>query len=83
MSYHNLSKSYFNLLLYFLFFCSFLDAPFAEQPAIVIQKLQQCQKIFDFYDPVAQLKSKEVCSLYLTIFFDISNFFLTFSGQLM
>ncbi|VDN54493.1 unnamed protein product [Dracunculus medinensis] len=36
------------------------DAPFAEQPAIVIQKLQQCQKIFDFYDPVAQLKSKEI-----------------------
>lgn len=36
------------------------DTPFAEQPALVIQKLQQCQKIFDFYDPVAQLKSKEI-----------------------
>uniref|UniRef100_A0A0M3IFN3 Serine/threonine protein phosphatase 2A regulatory subunit n=2 Tax=Ascaris TaxID=6251 RepID=A0A0M3IFN3_ASCLU len=36
------------------------DTPFADQPALVIQKLQQCQKIFDFYDPVAQLKSKEI-----------------------
>ncbi|VDN17983.1 unnamed protein product [Gongylonema pulchrum] len=32
----------------------------AEQPGLVVQKLQQCQKVFDFYDPVAQLKSKEV-----------------------
>lgn len=39
---------------------SITDAVPAEQPALVIQKLQQCQKIFDFYDPVAQLKSKEV-----------------------
>lgn len=37
-----------------------LDTPYADQTALVIQKLQQCQKIFDFYDPVAQLKSKEV-----------------------
>ncbi|KAI6220834.1 Serine/threonine protein phosphatase 2A regulatory subunit [Aphelenchoides fujianensis] len=36
------------------------DAPQAEQTNIAIQKLQQCQKIFDFYDPVAQLKSKEI-----------------------
>ncbi|KAL3985452.1 Serine/threonine-protein phosphatase 2A 56 kDa regulatory subunit epsilon isoform [Acanthocheilonema viteae] len=36
------------------------DAPTAEQSALVVQKLQQCQKIFDFYDPVAQLKSKEI-----------------------
>ncbi|MCP9264771.1 2A5A [Dirofilaria immitis] len=36
------------------------DAPAAEQSALIIQKLQQCQKIFDFYDPVAQLKSKEI-----------------------
>ncbi|MFH4977479.1 hypothetical protein AB6A40_004188 [Gnathostoma spinigerum] len=40
------------------------DTPFAEQPALAIQKLQQCQKIFDFYDPVAQLKSKEVCYVF-------------------
>ncbi|CAG9533263.1 unnamed protein product [Cercopithifilaria johnstoni] len=36
------------------------DAPTAEQSALVVQKLQQCQKIFDFYDPVAQIKSKEI-----------------------
>uniref|UniRef100_A0A7I4KMN3 Serine/threonine protein phosphatase 2A regulatory subunit n=1 Tax=Brugia malayi TaxID=6279 RepID=A0A7I4KMN3_BRUMA len=36
------------------------DAPATEQSGLVIQKLQQCQKIFDFYDPVAQLKSKEI-----------------------
>ncbi|PAV63103.1 hypothetical protein WR25_17342 [Diploscapter pachys] len=36
------------------------DAPNAEQPQLVVQKLIQCQKIFDFYDPVAQLKSKEI-----------------------
>ncbi|KAK0411872.1 hypothetical protein QR680_005890 [Steinernema hermaphroditum] len=36
------------------------DTPFQEQTGLVIQKLQQCQKIFDFYDPVAQLKSKEI-----------------------
>ena len=33
---------------------------------MAIQKLQQCQKIFDFYDPVSQLKSKEVSLLALT-----------------
>ncbi|WKY09890.1 hypothetical protein Q1695_002334 [Nippostrongylus brasiliensis] len=36
------------------------DTPPNEQPALVLQKLVQCQKIFDFYDPVAQLKSKEI-----------------------
>ncbi|KIH63659.1 protein phosphatase 2A regulatory B subunit, partial [Ancylostoma duodenale] len=36
------------------------DTPANEQPALVLQKLVQCQKIFDFYDPVAQLKSKEI-----------------------
>uniref|UniRef100_A0A7E4VSH8 Serine/threonine protein phosphatase 2A regulatory subunit n=1 Tax=Panagrellus redivivus TaxID=6233 RepID=A0A7E4VSH8_PANRE len=30
------------------------------QTALAIQKLQQCQKIFDFYDAVSQLKSKEI-----------------------
>lgn len=38
----------------------FLDTPAAEQPELFVQKLRQCQVIFDFYDPVAQLKSKEV-----------------------
>ncbi|KAI6186273.1 Serine/threonine protein phosphatase 2A regulatory subunit [Aphelenchoides besseyi] len=37
-----------------------LDQPAAEQTNLAIQKLQQCQKIFDFYDPVSQLKSKEI-----------------------
>ncbi|KAK5981917.1 Serine/threonine protein phosphatase 2A regulatory subunit [Trichostrongylus colubriformis] len=36
------------------------DTPANDQPALVLQKLAQCQKIFDFYDPVAQLKSKEL-----------------------
>uniref|UniRef100_A0A915P525 Serine/threonine protein phosphatase 2A regulatory subunit n=1 Tax=Meloidogyne floridensis TaxID=298350 RepID=A0A915P525_9BILA len=36
------------------------DASQAEQTNLAIQKLQQCQKIFDFYDPVSQLKSKEL-----------------------
>ncbi|CAD6193482.1 unnamed protein product [Caenorhabditis auriculariae] len=36
------------------------DTPAADQPNLVVQKLGQCQKIFDFYDPVAQLKSKEI-----------------------
>ncbi|KAF7632629.1 Serine/threonine protein phosphatase 2A regulatory subunit [Meloidogyne graminicola] len=31
-----------------------------EQTNLAVQKLQQCQKIFDFYDPVSQLKSKEI-----------------------
>ncbi|KJH49134.1 hypothetical protein DICVIV_04764 [Dictyocaulus viviparus] len=36
------------------------DTAANEQPTLVLQKLVQCQKIFDFYDPVAQLKSKEI-----------------------
>lgn len=40
-----------------------LDTPPNDQPSVVVQKLIQCQKIFDFYDPVAQLKSKEVCHI--------------------
>ncbi|KAL3082872.1 hypothetical protein niasHS_010674 [Heterodera schachtii] len=36
------------------------DAGQADQTYLAIQKLQQCQKIFDFYDPVSQLKSKEI-----------------------
>ncbi|CAJ0586110.1 unnamed protein product, partial [Mesorhabditis spiculigera] len=36
------------------------DTAPAEQTPLVIQKLIQCQRIFDFYDPVAQLKSKEI-----------------------
>uniref|UniRef100_A0A1I7UTX1 Serine/threonine protein phosphatase 2A regulatory subunit n=1 Tax=Caenorhabditis tropicalis TaxID=1561998 RepID=A0A1I7UTX1_9PELO len=36
------------------------DTPSNEQPALVIEKLTQCQHVFDFYDPVAQLKCKEI-----------------------
>ncbi|CAJ0952069.1 unnamed protein product, partial [Mesorhabditis belari] len=42
------------------------DTPPAEQTALVVQELNQlnqCQRIFDFYDPVAQLKSKEMAAL--------------------
>uniref|UniRef100_A0AC35U1W1 Serine/threonine protein phosphatase 2A regulatory subunit n=1 Tax=Rhabditophanes sp. KR3021 TaxID=114890 RepID=A0AC35U1W1_9BILA len=36
------------------------DTPPNEQTTMMIEKLRQCQRIFDFYDPVAQLKSKEI-----------------------
>ncbi|CAI5453759.1 unnamed protein product [Caenorhabditis angaria] len=36
------------------------DTPAAEQTALVVQKLTQCQYLFDFYDPVAELKCKEI-----------------------
>ncbi|KAF1753140.1 hypothetical protein GCK72_019696 [Caenorhabditis remanei] len=36
------------------------DTATNEQPALVIEKLVQCQHVFDFYDPVAQLKCKEI-----------------------
>lgn len=51
---------------------SVLDTAAGEQTSVAIQKLQQCQKIFDFYDPVAQLKSKEVCLV--VIFFEQFSF---------
>ena len=31
-----------------------------EQQALFIQKLQQCGTVFDFMDPVSDLKSKEI-----------------------
>ncbi len=36
------------------------DAVQTEQQDLVLQKLRQCQVVFDFLDPVIQLKSKEV-----------------------
>uniref|UniRef100_A0A915L4A7 Serine/threonine protein phosphatase 2A regulatory subunit n=1 Tax=Romanomermis culicivorax TaxID=13658 RepID=A0A915L4A7_ROMCU len=36
------------------------DVPAGEQVDLFIQKLRQCQVIFDFLEPVAQIKSKEV-----------------------
>ncbi|XP_014661997.1 PREDICTED: serine/threonine-protein phosphatase 2A 56 kDa regulatory subunit epsilon isoform-like [Priapulus caudatus] len=36
------------------------DVPPSEQPDLFAKKLQQCCMVFDFMDPVADLKSKEV-----------------------
>lgn len=36
------------------------DAPSAEQQELFVQKLQQCCMLFDFFDSVTDLKSKEV-----------------------
>uniref|UniRef100_A0A0N4Z6V2 Serine/threonine protein phosphatase 2A regulatory subunit n=1 Tax=Parastrongyloides trichosuri TaxID=131310 RepID=A0A0N4Z6V2_PARTI len=36
------------------------DTPVSEQTTMAIEKLRQCQRIFDFYDPVSQLKSKDI-----------------------
>lgn len=43
----------------------FLDVPASEQEELFIRKLRQCCVPFDFMDPVADLKGKEVkrCSL--------------------
>jgi serine/threonine-protein phosphatase 2A regulatory subunit B' len=36
------------------------DAPVQDQPELFIKKLKQCCVVFDFMDPVADLKSKEI-----------------------
>ncbi|CAB3397825.1 unnamed protein product [Caenorhabditis bovis] len=36
------------------------DTPPSEQNTLVIEKLNQCMYVFDFYDPVVQLKCKEI-----------------------
>ena len=36
------------------------DTPQNEQSELFIKKLQQCCVVFDFMDPVADLKSKEI-----------------------
>jgi hypothetical protein len=41
-----------------------LDAPMDEQTEIAIRKLHQCEKTFDFSDPLAQFEDKEVCFNY-------------------
>jgi len=41
------------------FVCS-SDTPASEQQDLFIRKLQQCCVVFNFMDPVADLKSKEV-----------------------
>lgn len=44
---------------------SFADVPASEQEDLFIRKLRQCCVAFDFMDPVADLKGKEVkrCTL--------------------
>ena len=39
---------------------SVADTPGSEQQDLFIKKLQQCCVVFDFMDPVADLKSKEI-----------------------
>lgn len=36
------------------------DVPTAEQESLFIKKLRQCSVVFDFMDPVADLKGKEI-----------------------
>lgn len=40
--------------------CLFADTPQNEQQELFIKKLQQCCVVFDFMDPVTDLKSKEI-----------------------
>lgn len=47
-----------NVLKYFYFL--FADTSPAEQQDLFIKKLQQCCLVFDFMDPVSDLKSKEI-----------------------
>jgi serine/threonine-protein phosphatase 2A regulatory subunit B' len=37
-----------------------LDTPAADQPDLFLRKLNQCCYVFDFMDPISDLKSKEV-----------------------
>ena len=45
---------------WFLMFLIHLDAPVHEQQDLFIKKLKQCCIVFDFMDPVTDLKSKEI-----------------------
>jgi serine/threonine-protein phosphatase 2A regulatory subunit B' len=36
------------------------DTPAKERPALFIEKVKQCQSLFDFTDAVSDLKSKEI-----------------------
>lgn len=40
--------------------CLLLDSAPAEQQELFLKKLQQCSIVFDFMDPVAELRGKEV-----------------------
>lgn len=41
-------------------YCHFLDASAQEQHSLLVKKLNQCSIVFDFDDPVVDIKSKEV-----------------------
>jgi hypothetical protein len=42
------------------YFCLPVDVPSSEQEELFIRKLRQCCVAFDFMDPVADLKGKEI-----------------------
>jgi len=46
--------------MWFLLHCIILDTPAADQTDLFIKKLQQCCTVFNFIDPVADLKGKEI-----------------------
>ena len=50
----------------FIFYFLFPDVPAGEQEELFIRKLRQCCLGFDFLDPVADLKGKEIKRASLT-----------------
>ena len=44
----------------FRFSSSYTEVPQAEQEQLLVNKLRQCCTVFDFMDPVADLKGKEI-----------------------
>lgn len=49
------------LFEFFLFWCNFSsDVTAQEQEELMIRKLRQCSVPFDFMDPMAELKGKEI-----------------------
>lgn len=47
-----------------------VDASAADQPSLLVRKLKQCCLVFDFDDPLSDVKSKEVKRLCLTELID-------------
>lgn len=50
----------FSLLTLYICTYSIEDTPAPEQSALLLRKLQQCCVMFNFDDPLADVKSKEV-----------------------
>lgn len=48
------------ICLLYIFFFLFTDVPPSEQEELFIRKLLQCAVVFDFMDPVSDLKGKEI-----------------------